>query len=529
MGKILILKRLTMTSLTTNTRASAPLPALQEDPLSFIPENTIRIQKLFLPLIRQIEDLYRQLPWPKEIQRVCVVMEMADDGYGDVAACANVIKTVLKVAGYVIHIDWVVRSHNFDQLPNFLEEALDPYVTRLDRKGIGKLQPPTDLTLMGPCPCSLDNRLLGHILRKPLNGPLLKFIEADPNLFDLPDADPMDIKAFYDAILNDKGGTFLALGLAEGTGFFIDRERAEAPLSEKYYCHSYLNRVTNPELKKAILDAMSPESSFNFGYAKEEGSKIKYIKLVAMDEREKNPVILIPFLSENCISKLIPFLEKQGYGRLIFKNTDGGETSHNISDKGRQLTIITTKRMEAADVKWAQLAAERLLSTGDNSLIESLCARARLHVYETRFHKRALSKQLINLAGQFSPSLSQLLQLFEDLPTDSPWSDELLGKIKALLDDPKLTDGSLALSEAVVQGYSFETVLEAALKRTVWQHVLPKLAATEYTHVEEEFKTIMEHYRDNSTETLPPFSKDLLMSLGENLRQITSLPLDSEE
>ncbi|MBS0626759.1 MAG: hypothetical protein JSS09_00930 [Verrucomicrobia bacterium] len=95
--------------------------------------------------------------------------------------------------------------------------------------------------------------------------------------------------------------------------------------------------------------------------------------------------------------------------------------------------------------------------------------------------------QQIDLAKRFSPTLSRILTIFgEDIRSPLPenrfnsnLSQELIEELKILLKDPTLGDKTLEFCEHITSNYSFNEVLEGALKRTAWHHVIPELGEIE--------------------------------------------------
>jgi hypothetical protein len=159
---------------------------------------------------------------------------------------------------------------------------------------------------------------------------------------------------------------------------------------------------------------------------------------------------------------------------------------------GRSLTVIVRAAFAPNDMAPLQLAAERILATGDNSAVEAWCARCQLYLYEDVANagcKWRFLQQQVDLAQTISPNLSRLLALFGgDRRLAKSAAGERMAEIERLLQDPKLGQDTLAFCTHITENYSFDQVLEGALKRTAWHHLIPELATIETETLDQSFR-----------------------------------------
>ena len=194
---------------------------------------------------------------------------------------------------------------------------------------------------------------------------------------------------------------------------------------------------------------------------------------------------------------------------MLFKG-QGSETTLLQDAKNpqleRRLTVIVRPSFNPSDMRCMQLASERLLATGDNSAVESWCARCKLYLYEDVSNlgcKWRFLQQQVDLAQTISPNLSKLLALFggdRRLPNRSlnqPLDGPKMIEMEELLNAPDLSDATLQFCDRITSTYSFYAVLEAALKRTAWHHYIPQLARIEAETLDESFRTGLVTYLKN--------------------------------
>ncbi len=122
--------------------------------------------------------------------------------------------------------------------------------------------------------------------------------------------------------------------------------------------------------------------------------------------------------------------------------------------------------------------------------------------------------------------MSRLLALFggdqrlADPQLNQPLSRERMAEMEQLLQDPSLPEATLQFCNHITKRYSFDTVLEAAIKRCAWIHTLPELTALEEATMGTEFSdSILAYlYRDQpSPETL---TVRTLPELGRRIKRI---------
>ncbi len=347
---------------------------------------------------------------------------------------------------------------------------------------------------------------------------------------------------------------YLPMGLQPSDGVLLDQSRLKAPLSHGYYCPSYLLKIEAASLRRSILEAMATpddgqslpntdNTSFNAGYAHHRSSWEKFILSVAIHEKRKDVVIVLnqrgEFIDLNCAqfqeqvlhSGLLALLKEKGYGNVVYDGETTGKQILQTEEGSRTLTVITRPRFTSADMKWMQLAAERLLGTGDNSALEAWCAKCILYLYEDVSNggcKGRFLNQQVDLARQFSPALSQLLALFggdsrlEERCLNQSLTGEKMRELEALLNDPSLADATLAFCKHICAHYSLDRVLEAALKRIAWLHCLPELAKVEANEMGEDFQTAFVshvlHMNDESDDIVLPLPR--FEEMGRKVREI---------
>ncbi len=166
-----------------------------------------------------------------------------------------------------------------------------------------------------------------------------------------------------------------------------------------------------------------------------------------------------------------------------------------------------------------QLASERLLATGDNSPIESWCSRCKLYLYENVANlgcKGRFLQQQVDHAKTISPNLSRLLALFG--APDKPLKDQQMAEIEQLLLDPNLSEATLQFCNLLTANYSFDEVLEGALKRTAWHYCIPDLARIESETLDEEFRTGLVAYLKNAEASKKALRVRAIPELGKRVQ-----------
>jgi hypothetical protein len=259
-------------------------------------------------------------------------------------------------------------------------------------------------------------------------------------------------------------------------------------------------------LKNALFAAMGftskawipPERSIpslNFGYAHRAYSWGRFIDVAAWHESSADLVFVLNRRGAYGVCSAAAFLEKiftverqdllakQGF-RLVRIQDEisnapvlslSAHTTH-MHHKRRQIQVILRQRFKPQDMRLLQLAAERLLSTGDNTAIESWAARAKIFVYEdvnNGGYKTAFLAQQIAIAQQVAPDVASLLQIFGSKGKVLP----NLGQqnMQQLLRKPNLADDTLRFCEHLCTHYDLRLHLTGALKRTVWLTCNPAL------------------------------------------------------
>ena len=528
------------------------------------PEKSVDWGELFFPLYRQIESQYRDLPWPEQIQNIVVFTEIRG-GRGDIAAAAKAIAIMQKLHPKLT-FDWVLwaTTHSKQYDPRSFLSCDDP--SKVDIRWHSS--PPVDrrngdLLLTGPVvnvTWRAKDILEQGIAHRGISGPIFGFMEIGHRLpisienlaekiINAPLNAPVDAiyKTLHSSIFPSKSETIrglLPMGLLLGSGVLLDKSRIEARLSRGYCCASYLLQIKDAQLRKDILEAMnifnsqsSPDyeqHSFNSGYAHHPHSWGKFIDCVAMHEKNKHVTIVLNqagefeqlstrhFQDRVLTPQRLAFLKEKGYGTVLFKG-DGSETAllQEAQDPQRQrrLTLIVRPHFTPKDMRCMQLASERLLATGDNSAIESWCARCKLYLYEdvaNGNHKWRFLEQQVSLAKKISPHLSSLLALFG---RHSAFSKSELDQVQQLLNHPGLSDATLQFCDQITSNYSFDKVFEGALKRTIWHHYMPQLAEIEAQVLGESFRSDLVGYLKNPQAREKSLHLTSLSQLGPQVRQ----------
>jgi hypothetical protein len=498
------------------------------------------LQIALLPVQRGIEAVYRKLDLPPGVQNVIVFTDVLI-GRGDIAAAAKVID-FLHQRYPSLCFQWILMNHDQDSQGHPLSYLSSKNLLHIpetkhlfgvksyllfNRREIHTI----DLVISGPVPLSY-NRLSTSpsnffylVSDQPIKGPYIAFSEDDCTN-DRSNNRYRDIekaaaaRGGYEEIHNDLFPSkvigiqsemgMVQMGLEKGKGMILDPERISAPLSQRFSCPTYLLQIKDQELRTTLLHAMHCNTSevpnyerysLNFGYAHYVGSRLLFIDAVAMHERKKNVVIVcnrIAVLKEHTLhaAKLyqyllqqnrIELLKSKGYRKIIFIGEEE-KFIHQLTDRGRVLTIIIRDSFYPSDMKFLQLASERLLATGDNTAVESWCARCQLYLYEMFEHKKNFLKQQCLLAKQFSENFANLLDLFANMNrSDLFFPPDKLAKVEACLSDCDLAEKTLEFCHHIVENCSFAGVFEGALKRALWHYHLPELSKVESSSLDPDF------------------------------------------
>jgi hypothetical protein len=505
--------------------------------------NPLQIEQRLFPIHRAIEKCYASLPWPSGIKQVSVVTH-TPSGLGDISAAAKVISLMQRICPELI-FDWVLIPTSTNKIS--AKKALD-FLTEADQTKISvrtcscfpNLAGPADLLLGGPAK-SWDTAYLEDRIWRRVKGPRFDFMEIAETARNLNfDAAkymakiakrselPMNYAQVHKEIFpyeyNILGvGGMLPMGLLEGTGVLLDSERMKASLSRSSCCPNYLSKIEDEQLRRDIFSAMGADSadtfyhldydhySFNFGYARYKNSWKKFIDCVAIHEGEKEVVIVFNYqendtkeegdLFASLFSReRLSFLLTRGYGKITLKTEEEESIVWLVKESTsyRQLKVIGRRHFPPQDMKWLQLAAERLLATGDNSAVESWCARCKLYVYEDVNElfgcKWLFLQQQVDLAQTISPALGKLLALFGGDqryypgPLNMQFTTAQMNELEALLATPDLGEKTLQFCQIVTTNYPFDKALEGAIKRCVWNYLLPALQQIEADALDEAFR-----------------------------------------
>ena len=443
--------------LAHQARAIAPQALLSDAIDITLPHDISNLDEALFPLHAQIDSQYRALPWPAQMQKI-VVLTQVNGGRGDIAAAAKAIALMQKLCS-TLTFDWVLQGARLDQYdPISFLNCDDPSKVRI-RYWLSNPpeEVPGDLLLTGPVKLGWGmDYIESRILRK-IAGPTFGFMENAEDLRKfhpgvLPDIvasvaqQPTTANEIYQNLhltifpnKSDNGRGLRPMGIQPGTGVFLDPSRIGAPLSRAYCCPSYLPQIQDVDLRKDILEAMNvfdsvsepnyDQHSFNSGYAHHPASWGEFIDCVAVHEKNKHAVIVLnqrgefahpttqEFQDTIFTPQRLAFLKQKGYGTVLFKG-QGPETTllqdAEIPHLERRLTVIVRPSFNPSDMRCMQLASERLLATGDNSAVESWCARCKLYLYEDVANlgcKWRFLQQQVDLAQTISPKPQQIARL----------------------------------------------------------------------------------------------------------------------
>jgi len=516
-----------------------------------LPESEGSFLQVLFSLHRKLDSLYRDLPWPNEMQNVGVFTQVVG-GLGDIVAAAKAIK-VLQQMCPTVNIDWVIKNLPLHCDPkNFLGDVDLTKVSIRSPNNPPPTQAPVDFMLAGPVKVSQDKHYFESGFLRKLEGPIFGFLENGDTAGNLVYvtlgkitedlATQTNLEKIYEKWHSSlfpswkEGGEYsLPMGLRPGSGVFLETSRMHSPLSRGYCCPSYLLKIQDVQLHQQILESLNvydgksepdyDRYSFNSGYAHRIISWKKFIDCVAMHEKNKNVVIVLnqasafsslstsEFQEQILSAEHLEFLKNKGYGTVILKAKDekGLLLKQDATPGLRSLTIIIRPGFSPQDMKQMQLASERILGTGDNSAVEAWCARCKLYLYEDVANcgcKWKFLQEQVDLAQTISPNLSRLLALFGNdrrLPDwspnpEQPPSTERMTEIQKILEDPHLEEDTLKFCKQITEKFSFAEVLQGALKRAAWQHCLPQLAKIEPDTLDKSFRIgLIEYFKSPAT------------------------------
>jgi len=523
-----------------------------------LPEKREQIAQALFPLHRQIDGLYRDLPWPAKIERIVVLTDILG-GRGDISAAAKVISFMQSMCPTLM-FDWVLKGTRPDYDPRIFLTCEDR--SKIHCRWWGEAPPegaPADFMLTGPVKLAWDIPYIESRISRKIAGPTFGFMENGEELatFDEEvlllrvekcEAYPtLHATLFPSKYTNSNHMGLLPMGLLPGSGVFVDPSRVKAPLSREYNCPSYLLELEDGELLSDIVKVMNKGTSFNFGYAHYPVNWGKYIDCIAIHEQEKDVVLVLNqqgeyakfsieqfrdsiFTPERCA-----FLKQKGYDKIVLKG-DSPESFLLQEGDGRSFTAVVRPFFKPPDVRRLQLSAERLLATGDNSAVEAWSARCKLYLYEdieTIGCKWRFLQQQVDLAKTVSPNLGKLLALFggdrrlPDPSLNKPLTPDKMAEMEALLHDPELPRATLQFCNLITTHYSFYSVLEGALKRAVWHHCLPELAPLEATTLDPSFQLGLLTYLKTGTPPKSPLIITTLPELGQRIHETVQKNLSS--
>lgn len=526
-GQVLSIAEVSLFPSSHSSKQDRPKIAVQ------LPKNYQDLRDSLSFLHRQIDELYSDLPWPSPYKKVVVLTEVRG-GKGDISAAAKVI-TILQTMHANLRFDWIIydRSNKTHDAASFLDSKNLRNVTIRKASSIF-FEPPfdesdADLLILGPVRPVYSTDAFLPIIQRTICGPTFAFLEiaelsnsydaisidrlASEKKVSYKDLHPIAFRSSY----KDQNSEALTMGLHQGSGVLLDPQRMKAPLSQGYFCHSYLDQLQDIKLKGALFDCIESSKtsslSINSGYAHNPKSWEQFIDCVAIHEKYKDICIVLnqkgaydelstqDFATKIFTPERILFLQSKGYTTITVEGADEKITLVE-EEKHRKLIVILRPYFFPHDIKCLQLASERLLATGDNSAIEAFCSRCILYLYEDVANggsKWKFLQQQVDLAKTISPKLSQLLAFFgnDRREKDAIQEQQELAKIEhklvpkaiqEILNDPTLADATLEFCQTIQENYSFDPILKAAIKRSLWHHLIPELIRIEAETIDPEFQ-----------------------------------------
>jgi len=539
-----------------------------------LPENVDDLSDALFPLHRALLDSYRGLPWPRKMQKIVALTEVRG-GRGDIAAAGKALGLMQKICPD-LRFDWVLRGAKLEQYnPQAFLLCDDPSKISMRRWESDPTDgAAADFMLAGPVKLTSGVDYIASKIHRKIAGPTCAFAEIGEECSDLDteiaqelvrkaneEKQPLETiyaqnklhKRLFPSRSSNGRGLF-PMGLQPGSGVFLEPSRIAAPLSRGYCCPSYLPQIEDAALRKDILEAMGvydgasepdyDQYSLNSGYAHRPVSWGKFIDFTAIHERNKHVAVVLnqhgeydrlsteEFAEQIFTPERLAYLKAQGYGTIILKGEEEQAFSLGQSEnpeQERRLVVIVRKKFLPQDMRRLQLASERLLGTGDNSALEAWCARCKLYLYEDVANggcKWRFLQQQVDLAKQFSPNLSRLLALFGgDRRTDGdslnrPLTQDQMAEAERLLADPGLSDATLQMCDHIVSHYSFAEVLEGALKRTAWHHIIPDLAAVEAETLDDSFRNGIVSYLQDPAANRRELTVTTMIQLARQVQEI---------
>lgn len=518
-------------------------------------------------LHRQLERLYLLLPWPPKIKNAVVFTDVIG-GKGDLAASAKAI-ALMDEMHPELNFDWVLRGSYLFERHNprsFLTGGNVKWIRGRHCQGDPE---PAHFVLTGPIPLS-DADDFEYALRREVTGPTVNFTEIGsdlPGLFCRSLAE-RSLKTVQDAEFAcpalhavlfpsnmAESGEAIPMGLNPGSGVFVSSDRTEAPRSLRSCCPKYLLQIKDDSLRKDILAAMGvpddgvtvPEyekHSFYAGYAHHPISWAKFIDCVALHDHKEVVIVLnqegeFIRLSTEAFYKGIftedrlHFLRRKGYGSVIVKGIEPEAISWEDPERRRRITVIVRPSFLPPDMRCTQLAAKGLVATGDNTAVESWSAGCELYLYEDvnnsmSGRKTEFLQQQIGIANQISPRLGRVLALFggdlRDVCINSvnPLTQEERDEMEQLLSDPRLPEYTMAFCKRITSEFSFKEVLIGAMKRAIWQYLLPDLLQLETEEMGKKFYEGMIAYLKDPDRSPFRLSVQKLDDLGRRIQEVVT-------
>ena len=249
-------------------------------------------------------------------------------------------------------------------------------------------------------------------------------------------------------------------------------------ISVRIYSHEFCEMIFTKERQNLLRD---------MGYGK---------IIVKGEERKALTIQESTESSQRNFTEIILDFFKMGYGKTI----ENGEESEALTiqesaeSSQRNLSVIIRPFFKPEDMKQLQLASERLMATGMNTLAESFASRCKLYIYEDEANSGVTDKfleQQIKIAKKINPKLARFLQI---AGKNEPLSLEDKEEVFQILHDPELSTATLNFCDHIVANYRFKDILVSSLKRVMWHHYIPELVKVEAEAMDDDFKKVILKY-----------------------------------
>lgn len=285
---------------------------------------------------RLIKRLYKNIEWPSHMKQICIMTKVEKEQ--DITSAAKVITLMQRICP-TLTFDWVLQGcMNQEKCLSLLQDKSKVHIRFNDlEKNIS-----ADFILIGP--------------EKIKNIPSYQREEI-----------PFFVYKDHIESNSDIIKELTSFVYPQASNIFV------LPKSLGYGNLSFLNQIKDSKL----LDNLQPKDitkahSFNFGYIDDPSDLRKFIDYVSTHEVHKHVIIITNQIGDIEQGQLTPvffnseqlnLFKQKGYGKILFKDQDQEPIILQQAENPlieRDLTIITHHLFTLNDLKWLQLASERL-------------------------------------------------------------------------------------------------------------------------------------------------------------------------